>query len=171
MNKRGFTLAFKQLMWIPRIVFVIIVIMGDTGLVLGYIVTTIDVSAIESHILINRLQYSPNGIVHYDSETKRVYPGVIDSRRFNSYILDYSLDAEQRFVGRFLKTELVSGNEKLIYFDENTYNNWRPLAALYLERTIKKQAITGLGAKIPHRDIRYISYDGKPAKIETVLII
>lgn len=82
-DKKGIT-TFEMLIWIPRIIFIVVIMFAIMVLIRSYVTTTIDTSEVEANIFINRLIYSRNGISYFDLEINRVYPGVVDLSKFNS---------------------------------------------------------------------------------------
>ena len=166
MSKKGQTISFEMLMWIPRIVFLVLVILSTSGIIFAFIVTNVNVGDIESHILMHRLQYSPEGIVSYDLETGRVYPGVVDPGKLGSYDLQLSLDAGPRdLAARFVMSSLQSDEElALNYVNRETYFDWDVLAIASAD-----PSVTGTGRKFAHPEVRYV-YSGQPSKLETVVI-
>jgi hypothetical protein len=89
--KKGMT-SFEMVTYIFRIIFLVIVISAILILVRTYIVISVDTFDAESELIYNRFIYSVNGISYYDHEINRLYPGVIDIKRFNSSILDKAVD-------------------------------------------------------------------------------
>ncbi|MBS3132706.1 hypothetical protein J4470_01075 [Candidatus Woesearchaeota archaeon] len=166
MNKKGATLSFEMLMWIPRLVFLIIVIMATQGIILAYIATNVNVGSIESHVLMQRLQFSPEGIVNHDSITGRVYTGVVDLEKLNSHNLEASLEAEKsELAARFVLISLQAENELArSYINRETYEDWQPIAIF-----VGSSDVAGTGRKFPHPETRYM-YSVEPSKLETVVI-
>ncbi len=165
MNRKG--LGYETLVWIPRLVYLVIVIMAASGLILAFIVTNVNVGDIESHILLNGLQFSQEGIAAYDSYTGRVYPGLVDRGRLTDDALGSALDAgEGELAARFVLSDLSSGNEiARAYANGETYANWQPIAMVVGE----DGEISGSGRKFPHPESRYV-YSETPARLETVVI-
>lgn len=83
MNKRAI-ISFEMLMWIPRILFLVIVMFSVVILIRSFVVEKVDVTELEANIFANRLLYSQNSISFVDEDTERVYPGIIDLTKFNS---------------------------------------------------------------------------------------
>jgi len=84
--------AFSMVWWIPRIIFLVIVLSSVIFLTTMYINTEKETWKTESELFIHRLIYSPNGISYYDPLTNRVYPGIIDLKKIkNTEIINRSL--------------------------------------------------------------------------------
>lgn len=173
MNKRGATISYEMLMWIPRFVYLVIVILAASGLILGFVVNRVDVGAIESHILMHRLQYSREGIAAYDSYTGRVYPGIVDKSRLTNEKDEEKLAAalgagENEMAFRFVLSDPSGENGVTAYLNEKTYMDWQPIA-IVAGTDCENSEISGTGRKCPHPETRYV-YSDKPARLETVVI-
>ena len=111
-------LSFNMLMWIPRIIFMTIVIFSILLMVGSYFRFEIAISGAESELFVQRLLNSPHGISYYDPLSNRVYPGIIDLDNFD--LLNKSVFyGEQKQVGAKLIVKDL-GNKVL---SERIYNN------------------------------------------------
>ncbi len=166
MNKKGQTISYEMLMWIPRFVYLVIVILATSGLILGFVVTKVDVSEVESHILLHRLQFSPQGITHYDTETGRVYPGIVEKSKLTDNYLASVLGAkDDEMAARLVLSDFSDNKLAEAYLNKKTYANWQPIAAVVGQ----SKDISGTGKKVPHPESRYV-YSETPALLETVVI-
>ncbi len=164
MNRKG--QGYEMLIWIPRIIYLIIVIMATSGLILAFIVTNVNVGDIESHVLMHRLQFSQEGITAYDSYTGRVYPGLVDTGRLNANNLQSALGAGgNELAMRFVMSDFSDKELARAYLNRETYENWQPIAIVVGDDS----EISGSGRKFPHSESRY-AYSGTPARLETVVI-
>ncbi|MBI2664773.1 hypothetical protein HYX10_05545 [Candidatus Woesearchaeota archaeon] len=173
MNKKAQTVSFEMLMWIPRIVYLILIIIATTGIIYAYIATNVSVGAVESHILLHRLQHSPEGIAEFDAETKRVYPGFVDAAKLSESNLKAALNAENReFAARFVISDLNDENKEVVYFDRQAYGVWAPVAAFVGIQQAQNAETSGSGRKFAHSEARYtyISDSMQLSKLETVVI-
>jgi len=129
MNKKGVTIIY----FIPKIFFLVIVVLSVVFMVNGFIITEIDSREAEAYILINRILYSPNGIVYYNSQLERAYPGMIDLSRFDKIVLEDSLySSHNDWIGAKLNLmKLDKTNIKTIKYNEEVYDS------LYLQSGIK----------------------------------
>ena len=75
-------MSFNVINFIPKIIFLTVVVLSIVFIVRGFVVIEVDVSATESYILINRFIYSPNLFIYYDAGLERNYPGTIDLDKF-----------------------------------------------------------------------------------------
>lgn len=162
-----------MLMWIPRFVYLVIVIIATSGLILGFIVNKVDVGAIESHILMHRLQYSREGITAYDSYTGRVYPGLVDKSKMTDEKTTEKLAnllgaGEKEMAARFVLSDFSDNELAKAYLNEKTYMDWQPIA-IVAGTDCESGEISGTGRKCPHPETRYV-YGDKPARLETVVI-
>lgn len=167
MDRKAQTISFEMLMWIPRLVYLVIVIIATSGIILAFIVTNVSVGDVESHILLHRLQFSPEGIVKYDSETRRVYPGIVDVSRLSSNRLESALNAGKKEVAARFKLVGLQDESELAtaYLHEGTYKDWQPIAVV----VAADKDIRGSGRKLPHSEERYVYYS-RPSRLETVVI-
>lgn len=165
MNKRG--ISYQMILWIPRMVFLIIVFVVTFGLIFAFTTTTVSVSDAESHVLLHRLHFSPEGISKTDADTGRVYAGVVDASRISADRLETAIDIKKDAVAiRLVKSNTDDSAEVVAYLHEDTYRNWQPIAIAVDEGSIKK----GAGRKFPYKESRYV-YAETPAKLETVVIM
>lgn len=131
MNKRG--VIFEEIMWIPNIIFLVIVIIVLLFLINSFTNVNIDTSEIEPEIFINRLIYSDNALNYCDGV--KCYPGIIDYKIISNPDL-----LQSRFDSSFhssLESELVAfrvtlfddNNKKVsdAYFNKVWYDRWKPL--------------------------------------------
>ena len=166
-------ISFNMLMFIPRIIFLVAVIFSILLLVRTYIVISVDTFDAESELIYHRFLYSVNGISYYDKDINRLHPGIIDPERFNSTILNKSIDfGEETHIGAMLVLKEIIGDEtkikKTVYYNE----------ALYYEKI--KLARAGLtkgpgGARAIKKEnpVLYMDKDGKTKKgiLEVEIVI
>ncbi|MBS3101013.1 hypothetical protein J4204_02685 [Candidatus Woesearchaeota archaeon] len=135
-NKRAIT-TFEILMWVPRILFLVVVMFTVMILIRSYVATTIDTSELEANIFISRILYSPNSISYFDSDIGRTYQGVIDINKFKSQTADkflersvYYGDNNKEIGAKFLLRDLSSNenNEVTIYYNEDFFREQKKLA-------------------------------------------
>lgn len=67
--------------FIPRIIFIIIVLASIYLLINAYIKTEVNTFDAESNLFVQRLLYSKNGVSYKDKDTGQVYPGIIEISR------------------------------------------------------------------------------------------
>ena len=92
--KKAQGMTFNMIAMIPRIVFMVVVLVSVVILVNIMIGTKIETNDIEADILSNRLIYGLNGISYFDHITGRVITGRIDFSSFEPDFLDKSLHIE-----------------------------------------------------------------------------
>ena len=136
-GKKGFTLSFGWLMYIPRVVFLILVISTQLWLIYSFIITNLDVSEAEAHLLMHTMQYAPDGF------------------------LKLGLD-EKEMAAKFVVHDVIEDTDEVTYINEDTYETWLPIARFVIQE--RKGSVT------PHREVRYMSIDGQPSQLETVII-
>lgn len=169
MNRKGQTISYEMMQWIPRLVYLVIVMLATSGLILGYVVTKVDIGEVESHILLHRLQFSPEGVARYDSYTGRVYPGLVDAGSLRSSNLESSLGARKNeMAARLVLSDFSDSELARAYLNREAYENWQPIAIVVGE-DCENREISGTGRKCPHPESRYV-YSGVPSRLESVVI-
>lgn len=81
MNKKG-TLSQEAGFWIPRLVFLIIAGMLVHTIVSFFVMDEISVLDADAEIFVHRVLNSRDGISYVDPLTNRIYPGIIDLKKF-----------------------------------------------------------------------------------------
>ena len=133
MYKKAIT-TFEVLMWIPRILFLVIVMFSIIILVRSYVTTTIDISELQANTFAYRVLYSSNAISYIDSKIDRAYPGIIDINRFRSQITEKFLEKsfyygeKNREIGaKFSLKDLSENNEIIIFYNEDFFKEQKKL--------------------------------------------
>ncbi|MBW3012848.1 hypothetical protein KY340_01465 [Candidatus Woesearchaeota archaeon] len=89
MNKKGFT--FNQIFKLLELAFLLIIILSFVFLAKQTVQRSTDTSSAEAYSYLQNMLYSKSGILYYDSEIDRQFPGIIDMDNFNDIILDSSM--------------------------------------------------------------------------------
>ncbi|MBI2548371.1 hypothetical protein HYW21_03400 [Candidatus Woesearchaeota archaeon] len=136
-NRQGIG-PITTVMWIPKILFLVIVFIVAIILIREFLVTGIDVFEPEAATFINSFLYSPHGLSYRDPGTGRVYPGIIDIQRFNAENVAHSLDRafsfgkENNHVAAQFRLKSVSGTEEtIVYYNQAKYEYWSTLAKAF----------------------------------------
>ena len=163
------SLSFRTIMWlIPDALFLIFVMVANIGIVLAFIVSTVDVSEAEANIAIHRLHFSPNGISEYDATTGRVYTGKISSANFNDERIESALSYENIVMASRLKadtsTKLSPVPAANAYLNRDKYEKEWVIFALV------EGEIGGKGI-VPYPEARQVVFDNKVAKLETIVLM
>ena len=133
-NKKGF-IGEEVIFFIPRILFITAVLFATVILIKVFIIGVVDIRNVESNILTTRLIYSKDGLSHYDDEIDRVYPGIIDLKKFNelsssnpnafdSSLINYGADNPIISAKITLKQEGKDDIE--VYYNKDRYDKWKP---------------------------------------------
>ena len=86
------SLSYKTIMWIiPDSLFLIMVLVTIAGVILSFVVTTVDVREGEANIGVHRLHFSPNGFSERDDATGRIYHGVMDYEKLKDETIEDAL--------------------------------------------------------------------------------
>ena len=100
------TLSEKTIMWlVPNAIFLIIVLLANTGVILSFTATNVDVKETEAIISTERLHYSPNGISTTDTETGRVYTGVIETENFKNERIENTIAYKEGMAAARIKAD------------------------------------------------------------------
>ncbi len=117
-------MSFNMLMWIPRIIFMVIVLFSVIFLATWYAWQEIHSWQAESGLITQRMLYSINGISYHDPLSSRLYPGIIDLSKFQNNqipILDSSIyyGPENKHLGAKITIKDMQDN----ILREGIYNN------------------------------------------------
>jgi len=127
-------MSFNFLVMIPRIIFLVIMMIVCVILIRMFLNNKFDVTDIQSEVLIDGMLYGAGGVGYLDPVTGRTYPEVIDPDQLNSYELDNTLyyPANNIISARIVvgKGTLLVGEPSLfraVYYNKEWYDNWEPL--------------------------------------------
>ena len=157
-NKKGTSsISEHVLLWIPKFVYLVIVVLSVVFLVRMLVANNIDSTEAEARIFANRIFYSPNSISYFDPELSRAYPGIIDFAKFNSMqnsdvtFLDtssLSYGKDNRLIAAKLSLKnMETREENDVYYNKENYLYWEP-------RTI--QGVSGSGSVNAIDEQRYV---------------
>lgn len=129
MDKRA-QVSFHLLQTIPRFIFLILVLFSVVFLVRSYVADNLNVQDVQAEVFSDRILYSPNGILYFDSDLKRAVPGIIDPSKLNDKQLDNLMDYKD---GGFIAANisLVDFNGNFVSsgsYNHQTYSRWNPVA-------------------------------------------
>ncbi|MBI2137441.1 hypothetical protein HYU12_02895 [Candidatus Woesearchaeota archaeon] len=169
------TLSEKTIMWlVPNAVFLIIVLLANTGVILAFTATNVDVKETEAIISTERLHYSPNGISKADTETGRVYTGLISAENFKNDRIENTLAYEEGLAAARIKADTNGIESKDIackaagiscaYLYEDKYEKEWVVLALASEK------IGGKGISA-YPEQRTAIFENKAARLETVVLM
>jgi len=158
-NKKGTSsISEHVLLWIPKFVYLVIVVLSVVFLVRMLVVSNIDSTEAEARIFANRIFYSPNAVSYVDPELGRAYPGIIDADKFKSMensdltfldITSLSYGKENRLIAAKLRLKnFESGEEHNVYYNKENYLYWEP-------RTI--HGVSGSGSVNSVDEQRYVT--------------
>ena len=175
-DKKGIT--YQMVLWIPKLIYLIIVLVVSFGLIYLFTSNEVDVGDVEAHVIMHSHHYSPEGISKFDDDTKRVYSGIVDRSRFTRANLESALNSDEnslamKLVGR--KWENLgedsddSGEDSdirdyEIFLNYDTYRKWIPLADL-----INSDAKVEVPQIFSSKEVRYINYEGSDSRDRAVL--
>lgn len=136
-NKRG-QISEEVFLSIPRFIFLIAILFTVVLLVKIFIITTVDISNVESNIFINRLLYSKNGLSYYEESLKRMYPGVIDLNKFrelannnpnslDNIAINYGSN-NPMIAARITLTSPLNQNQNslTVFYNKERFDRWEP---------------------------------------------
>src|SRR3989338_454082 len=132
MNSKNAGINFESIIWIPRIIFIIIIMFIVMTLVRTYVATVIETSDIKASLFSNRLIYSPNSISYYDDSIKRAYPGIIDPAKFSSAdFLDkliYYGEKNREIGAKVVLKDFTDEKEYTLFYNKNFFSEQKRLA-------------------------------------------
>ncbi|MBN1544065.1 hypothetical protein JW898_01230 [Candidatus Woesearchaeota archaeon] len=132
-NRKGI-MSFNFLVMIPRIMFLVIMMIVCVILLRMFLNNKFNVTDTQSEVLIDGLLYGAGGIGYFDPVTGRNYPEIIDVQNLDSFELDNSLfyPANNLISARISvgKGMFLMGDASLfraVYYNKQWYDNWEPL--------------------------------------------
>lgn len=145
MNKKS-QISTLMTITIPRLLFLVIVLFSIVFLIRQFVVNNLNVQDVQAEVFADRILYSPNGILYYDSSLQRTIPGIIDPLKLKPDILDSLMDYKSKnFIAANItlfdtKNNVVSSAA----YNKESYLNWKPIAQSLLKGAggVKKTAKT-----------------------------
>ncbi|MBW3012419.1 hypothetical protein KY311_04490 [Candidatus Woesearchaeota archaeon] len=125
MDKKG--ISEQMVQWIPRMLFLALVIVVIMALVKSVVVQYEDTSTARAYVYMNKMLYDKDGIIRF--ENSRAYPGVIDYDKFTSQRLDAILAVDPEKESPTAQLVLKEPDGKLIrtiYWNGNWFERLRP---------------------------------------------
>ena len=128
-------IAEEMIFFIPRILFLTAVLFAVVILIKVFLIGVVDVREVESKILVNRLLYAKNGISYYDVDLNRVYPGIIDLKRFSELGSSNPNELDSKIINYGADNPLISAKVTLnqegrgsliVYYNRDRYDKWEP---------------------------------------------
>ena len=158
------SLSYKTIMWIiPDALFLIIVLVSIMGVILAFVVTTVDVRESEANIAVHRLHFAPDGFSEYDGRTGRTYHGMMDSSRLNDRTAEDVLAYNKErivFAAKFWinSTSEIPGSRepyREAYLNREKYTREWVIFALAGERGLQGETTSS------YRNVRQVVFNGK----------
>jgi len=127
MNKKA--LSYKMLNYtFLRLAFIVIFFYTIYAFASYGTKTTLNIQKTKDLIFMERTVYSPSSFIYTNPITQRSYPGIIDSERFNSEVLEKAFNYTQNnLAARFELINLDNDEQKEIYLNKKWYERWQPL--------------------------------------------
>jgi hypothetical protein len=139
-----------MIIWIPRIIFLVIVSVSIILLVSLFIKTEIDTSQTEADLFAYQLIYSAHGISYHDPFSNRIYPGEIDITASSppnfQKILNISFYSKKKIAAK-LEIQNLDTNQKT----EAMFDPWGRFG-----KWIVKEGIKGIGGVDVFRKEMYV---------------
>ena len=173
-----------MVLWIPKVIYIIIVLVVAFGLIYAFTSNEVDVDDVEAHVIMHSLHYSPEGISKVDDDTGRVYTGIVDHSRFKVQNIKNTLYA----TGNDQNSDDASDADEDALAMEVVKRNWDRLdeeegceegdeeVCLHLNKdTYDKEIPLAIFKDKDYREIRYINYETSDsrdrAELETTVIM
>ncbi|MFC1768449.1 hypothetical protein ACFLZX_01670 [Nanoarchaeota archaeon] len=166
-NKKGIT-SFEVIMWVPRIIFVTIVIFSVVFLIRAYVKINIDVSQVESDIFIYRTLYGQGGLSKLDPVLDQIDLGVIRKSDINEGTFEklediqYYGEKNSAVGAEFIFSEIGSLDSQKFYYNKELYDRFLPVASL-------EESKGPGGARKQKRQI-YILFEDEESKLIPALM-
>ena len=170
-NKKG--IAYHMILWIPKMVYFIIVFITIFGFILLFTKTEAYVGGVEARLLMHRLYFYPDypGVFSkYDGTLNRAYLGKKGENFGKLYEDDTMLEKRLFLTEKNLPLkmaeftlqdeELKLAQREAVLRNKELYDSWAPLARFVEE----KEDLKGKGRIFVYRDYRTLS-DGTVLKI------
>jgi len=140
MDKKAI-LTFEVMMYIPRLIFLAIMVMIIIVMVEGFKNDQVDTSQVEIEVMTQRLLFSPNAISYCD---ERCYPGIIDinlfenQEAFNKRMSKAFNSSDSRVAFRL---KIQDGNILVrdVTYNQDAYNTWYQLSKAYKQQYVSKE--------------------------------
>jgi len=129
-------ISFNMVSLIPRIIFLVIMLIACVVLIRLFITDKFNTNDIEAEILVSGMLYSAGGVGYYDPLTGRAYPEIIDIEQFDAAELEHSFFFEDNrlIAAKVFVTDDRDAEDdeavKAIYYNKEWYDNWNPLLRL-----------------------------------------
>ncbi len=108
-----------------RFIIVCIVALAMVMLVKTYIVTNINIQETHAELFMYELLNMKEGISYYDTELKRVYPGIIPVSSFASNIDEKFSYGNHTLIAAELQLFTITGENKgIMYYNKEWYERW-----------------------------------------------
>ena len=145
-NKRAMT-TFEMLMYIPRLFFIVALMIFVAYIVKFYASSTTDTSELEATLFANRILYSRNSISVFDYQNDRVHPNIIDASALDKQESEKFLENsilytdKKEIAAKIILKNIDDNSVTTVFYNKDFYNN---------EATIANSGFTGGpgGAKI-----------------------
>lgn len=131
MDRQG-TLAFWLVSFIPRIIFLIMVL-GSIMIVLSrFQRSTIETELAEAEVFLAALLHSPNGLSAYDPLTGRWLPGIVDPAKLEAGRLEaaYAYEPNDMIAARLELFDLKGQLIKSAFYNEGRWRRWEPIKGI-----------------------------------------
>lgn len=127
-NRKGI-ISYNVTTLIFRILFLIFALTPIIFLIRSYVTVDIDIFDSEAKIMVERILYGPHGISYTDSDTGRVYPGIVKISAISEDSLQktFELGDQGRKVGA--KVDITSKDDvSTLYINKERYEYLNTMA-------------------------------------------
>lgn len=119
-------MSFNMMMWIPRFIFLTIVLLSVIFMTQAFLRSESDTSYSRAEIFSQSLIYSPKGISYYSPLENRIYPGVIEPSRMDN--IEKRIETNQKISAMLELQDLQGRSIKKTYYKEEDFSNNFPIA-------------------------------------------
>ncbi|MBW2971470.1 hypothetical protein KY359_00395 [Candidatus Woesearchaeota archaeon] len=133
-SSRKGIMAFNVLVMMPRIIFLVIMLICCVVLLTLFLNNKFDITETQAEVFIDGMLYGTGGVSYFDPLTGRIYPEIVDVNQLNESELNDGLffPANNIMAARISvgKGSMLIGDPALfrvVYYNKEWYDNWEPL--------------------------------------------
>jgi hypothetical protein len=133
MNKKGIAVK-RMLVFLYQVLYAAFVLALTVVLIKIVLFTSTQTEQLESDVFMNRI-YNSQSIMYTDTETSRIYAGIIDVDKFTeeSLLTDVNYLSEKRLSAKLILYDANKLEVKNMYYNKNLYTYLDPLIKAKME--------------------------------------
>lgn len=133
MNKRA-EQSFSMIQWIGRMLILIMIMFSIIFLMRRFTADTLNVQTVQAEVFANRIFYSSNTFLYYDSDLQKEIPGTFDPKKITDVQFDKSMDYKDTsfIAARFTLYDASKNMVARATHNKESFEHWLPQAQLGL---------------------------------------